>query len=77
MIAQGCSAVLIDRLFEASDPYSMYVCSECGQTAKNISYCSECKSSNIKLVRIPYVCKLLNQQLGALCLKTNITPEEI
>jgi DNA-directed RNA polymerase beta subunit len=76
MISAGASDMLLDRLYDASDPYTMHVCEECGQIAKETNYCNECKSSNIKLVKIPYACKLLFQQLGALCIKTEIIPEK-
>jgi len=68
--------MLLDRLYDASDPYAMHVCEECGQISKTTDYCTECKTNKIKLVKIPYACKLLFQQLGALCIKTEIKPED-
>ncbi len=76
MIGQGCANVLLDRLYEASDPYGMYICNECGQVPHATDYCDVCQSSDIRMVKIPYATKLLQQQLGGLCIKTSLIPEE-
>ena len=76
MIGQGCANVLLDRLYEASDPYSMYICNECGQVPHATDYCDVCQCSDIRMVKIPYATKLLQQQLGGLCIKTSLIPEE-
>lgn len=77
MIGQGCSNLIVDRLYEASDPYSVYICDLCGQIVNNPEYCEPCENTEIKLVKVPYAFKLLQKQLLALCIKMNIYPEEI
>lgn len=77
MIGQGCSNLIVDRLYEASDPYSVYVCNICGQMINNIDFCTPCQNTNIKMVKVPYAFKLLQKQLLALCIKVNIYPEDV
>jgi DNA-directed RNA polymerase II subunit RPB2 len=77
MIGQGCSNLIVDRLYEASDPYSIYLCDTCGQIVNNIEFCAPCQNTNIHMVKVPYAFKLLQKQLLALCIKTNIYPENV
>jgi DNA-directed RNA polymerase beta subunit len=68
---------LQERLFYQSDAYRVHVCEACGMTAvanlrKNQFYCPACKSTTgIVQVFLPYACKLLFQELLAMC----ITPK--
>jgi DNA-directed RNA polymerase II subunit RPB2 len=75
MIGQGCSNLLVDRLYEASDPYSIHVCNKCGQIVNNLDFCEPCENTDIRVVKVPYAFKLLQKQLLALCIKTNIYSE--
>lgn len=77
MIGQGCSNLIVDRLYESSDPYSVYVCTMCGSIVNSVEYCEPCENTEIQLVKIPYAFKLLQKQLLALCIKMNIFPEEM
>lgn len=77
MIGQGCSNLIVDRLFAASDPYSVYVCDICGQIVNSPEYCEACENTEIKLIKIPYAFKLLQKQLLALCIKLAIFPEDM
>ena len=69
MISHGMSGLLRERLFFASDRYSIYVCDNCHMMAINdirsdsykCSYCGE--TTHISKVELPYSCKLLFQEL--------------
>jgi DNA-directed RNA polymerase beta subunit len=74
-IAQACASMLVDRLYEASDPYSVYICRQCGQMINKLDVCEPCGSIEIVKVKMPYAFKLLTKMLLALNIKTKITPE--
>jgi DNA-directed RNA polymerase II subunit RPB2 len=77
IIGQGCTAMLVDRLYEASDPYSVYVCSQCGQIANKIDFCEPCGNTEIVQVKTPYAFKLLQKMLLALNIKMRIQGEDM
>ncbi|KAL0215715.1 hypothetical protein P9112_007899 [Eukaryota sp. TZLM1-RC] len=78
IISHGASALLKDRLFHQSDPYKVYVCDICGLMAtanlqrKQYS-CKVCNNFHkISCVNMPYACKLLFQELMAMCVAPKI-----
>ena len=72
MIVHGVSSFLKERLFDLSDPYTLYICSDCGVTVNSTTVCMLCKSDSITRIHIPYACKLLFQQLEAMTIKIRI-----
>lgn len=72
MICHGNASFLKDRLFYNSDPYNVSVCSDCGVISQGI--CKTCKGDKLVSVNIPYAAKLLFQELGAMCIKTELRP---
>lgn len=73
MIAHGASKFLQERLFEQSDKYSVTICRKCGNFATNTQECKACETDKVASVKLPYVSKLLIQELNAMMLKTEIT----
>ena len=75
MISHGAARFLKERLFDASDAYRVHVCEKCGLFAvanleRNQFECKRCKHSRTQVcqVAIPYACKLLFQELMAMCI---------
>lgn len=76
LICHGMSNMTKDRLYNCSDKYHIYVCSDCGVQAcvnldKNIKICKMCENrTSFKRVNIPYAFKLLTHEL----LTMNVAP---
>ncbi|KAG9393984.1 RNA polymerase Rpb2, domain 6 [Carpediemonas membranifera] len=70
LIAYGATGLITERLLTASDEYECNVCSKCGLIASE-GWCQSCKSGrNICIIRLPYACKLMFQELQSM----NIVP---
>ncbi len=72
LIAHGVSSFVKERMFTMSDPYSVIVCDQCGFIMSGVNACRMCSTSQMSEVAIPYACKLLLQELNAMCIKTTI-----
>lgn len=72
MIAHGTPAFLNERLFLKSDPYSAPICNICGDFATSYDKCKGCNTDSVSVINIPYVSKLLFQQLNAMLIKTKL-----
>jgi len=72
MISHGAASMLKERLFISSDAYRVHICKECsvfGETNVSLEqfYCRACNSStSMAQIFLPYACKLLIQELGAM-----------
>jgi DNA-directed RNA polymerase II subunit RPB2 len=73
MIANGTSWFINDRLFKCSDKYDAYVCDICGNFVANKlinkevkAVCKICDEEKTSHIPIPYVTKLLFQDLQAM-----------
>mmetsp|Transcript_20120 Transcript_20120/g.36498 ORF Transcript_20120/g.36498 Transcript_20120/m.36498 type:complete len:1233 (-) Transcript_20120:626-4324(-) len=84
LITHGCANFMRDRFFCNSDQYRIHICERCGLTAqanlKKMTY--ECRTPmcvgrpyKICQIEIPYACKLLFQELQAMCINTRIYTE--
>ena len=73
MIGHGASRFLQERLFECSDKYAVTICSKCGNFATTPQECKACETDEVTKVKLPYVSKLLIQELNAMMIKTEIT----
>eukprot|EP00736_Rhodelphis_marinus_P003655 Rmarinus@m.16338 len=78
MISHGASMFLKERLFECSDPYKCHVCNICGlicvaKTSVSQFHCKNCNTqTQISQIGVPYACKLLFQELMAMCISPRI-----
>ena len=70
LIGYGSSALLNERLMISSDIFEAYVCRNCG-IVRYKGMCTMCKRSNLSLIKMPYACKLLFQELMSM----NILPK--
>ena len=79
MISHGASKFTKGRIYDASDKFEVYTCNNCGIIAAfnndvNIHICKVCENrTDFKLVKLPYSCKLLFQEL----ITMNIAPRII
>ena len=69
-ICYGNSRFLFERLLEVSDQYNCNICTECGMICQN--KCDTCEYSKVVSTKVPYVMKLLFQELLACGIKTVI-----
>jgi DNA-directed RNA polymerase III subunit RPC2 len=70
LIGYGTSMLLQERLMISSDAFNADVCARCGLLG-SAGFCQFCRSSEkMAVIRIPYACKLLFQELTAM----NIVP---
>lgn len=72
MIAHGTSMFMKERLCDESDPYQVPVCKICGNISTTYSKCNSCEKEDISVVGIPYISKLVIQELNSMCIKTSI-----
>mmetsp|Transcript_487 Transcript_487/g.1279 ORF Transcript_487/g.1279 Transcript_487/m.1279 type:complete len:997 (+) Transcript_487:925-3915(+) len=82
LVSHGVSSFLRDRMFANSDPYAIHICTRCGLIAhadlrKHVYWCNnnDCQqhvTSSIVRVHIPYACKLLFQELMAMCIAPRV-----
>ena len=73
MIGHGVSKFLQERLFLVSDKYQVSICAKCGNFATSKTECRACDTDQVLPVKLPYVGKLVLQELNAMMLKTKIT----
>ena len=76
IISHGASAFLKERLFDMSDPYSVKLCTKCGEIASHDKICRKCKNDRLQNTAIPYAFKLLMQELMAIGMKISIIPQK-
>ncbi len=70
LIGYGASMLIMERLMFSSDAFTTNVCQKCGLLGYT-KWCQYCKSGeDMALLRIPYACKLLFQELQSM----NIIP---
>jgi len=79
MISHGVSRFLLERLFDMSDPFQMNVCSACGMPPKDGTTCDcdRAHESSVVSINIPYACKLLFQELGAMGIRIQTFPDKL
>ena len=70
MIAHGATAFLEDRLYYQSDPYKVVICNKCGNIATTQTECLACGVDTVSIVKLPYISKLVTDELRAVMIKT-------
>jgi DNA-directed RNA polymerase III subunit RPC2 len=70
LVGYGASNVLLERMMESSDQFTVNVCKLCGLIGYP-GWCQYCKTgSQLNPIRMPYACKLLFQELTSM----NVVP---
>jgi len=78
LISHGATSVTQDRMLNASDKYTIHTCTKCGYIAAyndqaGIHVCKNCgNTTSFALVKLPYACKLLFQELTTMCIMPRI-----
>ena len=75
-LAHGGVRFLKERLFEQSDKYTVAICDKCGNFATGERLCRACETDKVSHVNMPYVSKLVIQELNAMCIKTKIIAKD-
>ena len=73
MIAHGASRFLQGALCDRSDPYNTTICEVCGNFATSQTECKACKTDKVSSINIPYVSKLVIQELNSMLIKCKIS----
>jgi DNA-directed RNA polymerase II subunit RPB2 len=76
MIAHGTSRFLKERLFDQSDPFSVVICEKCGNFATTNKECKGCNTDKVSNVIMPYVSKLVIQELNSMLVKCEIKSKD-
>ncbi len=70
LIGYGASMLLMERLMISSDEFTVHACNTCGLVGYK-DWCQYCQSgAEMGMLKIPYACKLLFQELQGM----NIVP---
>ena len=72
MIGHGTTQFLNERLFECSDKYTVTICEKCGNFATSNTTCRACETDQVVDIKLPYVSKLVLQELNAMLIKTKM-----
>ena len=78
-----CVLVKWKEIYNSSDKYKVHVCGVCGMMARfnderKIHYCGTCGNRvNFKLLKIPYACKLLFQELITMNIAPRLITEDL
>ena len=81
MVSHGAARFTRERMYDASDKYSVHVCKKCGLIASyndkmHIHHCRTCDNRvDFAYVEIPYACKLLFQELNTMNIAPRILTE--
>ena len=80
-VSHGAASFTKERLYDASDKYQVHVCKNCGVIAAynddlHIHMCNVCKNkTDFAFVKLPYACKLLQQELLTMNICTRMITE--
>lgn len=77
ILSYGASGLLNERIFVSSDKYEISVCDSCKNINTTSKLCFSCGNNNIKMVNMPYACKLLMHELQAMGMSIKIKPTKL
>lgn len=77
LVAHGMAGLIREKLFTLSDYFTAHFCKDCGLFAianikKNKYICRNCNTQNIEKVQLPYVMKLLMNELAAMGIASKV-----
>ena len=72
MIAHGTSRFLQGALCDRSDPYNTPICEVCGNFSTSGKNCKGCQTDKVSQINIPYISKLVIQELNSMLIKCKI-----
>lgn len=76
LIGYGASMLLMERLMISSDEFKMHACNQCGLIGYK-GWCQYCQTgSHMAMLKIPYACKLLLQELQSMNVVARLKLEE-
>lgn len=75
LISHGVSSFIQERLFFMSDFYQVNVCNNCGHFGK-MNVCILCDNKDLRIVNLPYACKLLFHDLLACNIRCKINSND-
>lgn len=77
LVGYGAANIMYERMLLSSDVYNANVCGKCGFIGYD-GFCNECKSKeHMKIVRMPFACKLLFQELMSMGIAPRIRVEDL
>eukprot|EP00808_Paulinella_micropora_P011541 g46876.t1 len=77
LVGYGAASLIMERLMISSDEYKVQVCRTCGFFAYK-SWCQYCKAvGTVSVIKLPYACKLLFQELQAMNILPRIRMEDL
>lgn len=77
LIGYGAASILYERMLISSDVYEANVCANCGFIGYE-GFCTHCKTKeHMKIVRMPYACKLLFYELMAMGIAPKVRLEDL
>lgn len=75
LLAHGAASELNTRLTKCCDEFYLFICNNCGHILNsfNNQLCNICKEGEIKKTILPYISKLIFQELNTMLIKTKIS----
>jgi DNA-directed RNA polymerase III subunit RPC2 len=77
LVCHGAANILYERMLLSSDAHEANTCQKCGIIGYD-GYCPECRSKEtMKIVWMPYACKLLFHELMSTAVAPRIRVDEM
>jgi len=75
LLAHGISYELNTRMTKCCDEFFVYICNSCGHllNSYNNTCCQKCENGVVEKTMMPYISKLIFQELNAMLIETKIS----